>query len=146
MIRALCVTFVLGLAVAGCGSSKSPSSSATTPISVPATTTTPALSSRTALNAVKARFVRAKLFPKEVSLGVKELDAVEVRHVDAIQFGAPAALKAYVAQLKAFFTPHPAGWTHIELGLRMYWTGDEHALTAAQLANFHHIVAVGQGH
>lgn len=134
----------LGIAFAGCGSSKTDTTTAVKPI-LTAPPSQAQLARRPGLTDVKRRLRRAGLFPAEVDLGAKEQDALEVRHVDVIQFPDGKTTKAYTGFLKMFFRAHPTGVISRQFGHRLYWTGDEQPLTAAQLRNFRHIVAVGQG-
>ena len=94
---------------------------------------------------VKRRLRRAGLFPVEVDLGLDHTGAIEVRHVDAIDFRTQAAINKYKAFLANFFRAKPDGFTSRTFGKRLYWTGDEQPLTAAQLRNFRRIVRIGQG-
>ena len=141
--RASAVTALLALAIAGCGG-KSTTTTVKAP-TFPKPPTQKQLAARPGLDDVKRRLRRAGLFPAEVDLSVNELDAIETRHVDTIQFPDARSLDTYTSFLKSFFRARPTGMIMRRFGNRLYWTGDEHPLTAAQLRNFHRIVALGQG-
>jgi hypothetical protein len=142
------VVVVLGLAIAGCGGSGDKETTASTvarSIPPPTTPSQQQLAKRPGLRDVKRRLRRAGLFPVEVDLGLDHTGAIEVRHVDAIDFRTQAAINKYKAFLANFFRAKPDGFTSRTFGKRLYWTGDEQPLTAAQLRNFRRIVRIGQG-
>jgi hypothetical protein len=149
-MRNVCVIVfaVLGLAVAGCGGSGNKNTTASTVARSIPPTTTPSqqqLAKRPGLKDDKRRLRRAGLFPTEVDLGLDHTGAIEVRHVDAIDFRTQAAIDKYKGFLADFFRTKPDSVTSRTFGRRLYWTGDEHPLTQAQLRNFRRIVRIGQG-
>jgi hypothetical protein len=109
----------------------------------PTTPSQQQLAKRPGLRDVKRHLRRTELFSRGRARP-RSRRAIEVRHVDAIDF-ATRPRSTSTRHSWPTFPRQARRYTSRTFGKRLYWTGDEQPLTAAQLRNFRRIVRIGQG-